>query len=641
VYLRFSRFFVASFLVFPCWYLTAPARAQQPMSGGQGQPGIIGLNSIVRTSNLDIYLKAPDGKPLDGVAVVTLVNLSGEVYRQGTAKAGYARFGGVAATQYKVLVVAPGFEREMLQVDVETVNSATVNIQLRAMSAEDASLSAGVEALPPKAQKELGKVLAAMHANNLAEARSHLEIANRIAPNRAEVNYLFGLYSSQSKDFTTAKSYWTRTLELNPKHFLALLFLGETLLRENNAAEALPYMRRAVEAGPTSWRAHALLADAELRQGSTDDAIQDAERALELGHGQAENVQPFLAGALARRGEKDRAIALLKSYAKDHPADATVTKQLENIQSASAPNAASGSKGINEGLAEAAMVEAASRPEISNWLPPDVDEKVPAVEAGASCKLEDVLRETGKRIEEFVGNVDRFTATEFLTHESINKWGMASSPEQRKFDYLVSVQEVKPGFLNVDEYRSSNHSAVDFPGGIETHGLPALVLIFHPYNAGSFEMSCEGLTRWNGGLAWQVHFRQRSDKPNRVRAYRIGLEGPAYPIALKGRAWIAADSFQITRLETDLIAPVPEIRLIADHTAIEYGPVHFKNRKVDMWLPHTAEVYYDWRGRRTYRRHSFSNYLLFSVDDKQRISAPKAAQESPSDPPSGPGTAQP
>jgi hypothetical protein len=141
-------------------------------------------------------------------------------------------------------------------------------------------------------------------------------------------------------------------------------------------------------------------------------------------------------------------------------------------------------------------------------------------------------------------------------------------------------------------------------------------------------MTCEGLTRWNGGLAWQVHFRQRSDKPNRIRAYKTGINGPSYVIALKGRAWIAADTFQIMRLETDLVAPVRQIRLVADHTAIEYGPVHFKNRKVDMWLPQSAEVYFDWDKRRTHRRHSFNNYVLFAVDDKQLISAPKAAQES-------------
>jgi hypothetical protein len=135
-------------------------------------------------------------------------------------------------------------------------------------------------------------------------------------------------------------------------------------------------------------------------------------------------------------------------------------------------------------------------------------------------------------------------------------------------------------------------------------------------------------------LAWQVHFRQRSDKPNRIRAYKTGINGPSYVIALKGRAWIAADTFQIIRLETDLVAPVRQIRLVADHTAIEYGPVQFKSRKVNMWLPQSAEVYFDWDKRRVHRRHSFNNYVLFAVDDKQRIAPPKAAQESLANPPS-------
>jgi hypothetical protein len=50
---------------------------------------------------------------------------------------------------------------------------------------------------------------------------------------------------------------------------------------------------------------------------------------------------------------------------------------------------------------------------------------------------------------------------------------------------------------------------------------------------------------------------------------------------------------------------------------------------LDMWLPKSAEVYSDWRGRRFHRRHSFSNYLLFSVDDQQHISLPKIAEETP------------
>jgi hypothetical protein len=305
------------------------------------------------------------------------------------------------------------------------------------------------------------------------------------------------------------------------------------------------------------------------------------------------------------------------------------------VSSMPVPSAGNGpaAKGANETVVPDLIPGVTSMPLPSNWLPPDVDERVPPVEPNVACALDDVLQKAGERIREFVTNVDRFTATEWLKHESINRWGLAATPETRKFDYVVSVAEIRPGYLGVEEYRSRHGSGDDFPDGVATNGLPALILIFHPYNTGSFEMTCEGLARWNGALGWQVHFRQRSDRPNRIRSYRIGSNGPSYPVALRGRAWIAADSYQILRLETDLIAPLPEIRLATDRAIIEYGPVHFREGNVDMWLPQSAELYYDWRGRRSHRRHSFSNYLLFSVGDKQRISVPKIEDEPASDQP--------
>lgn len=269
----------------------------------------------------------------------------------------------------------------------------------------------------------------------------------------------------------------------------------------------------------------------------------------------------------------------------------------------------------------------------SNWLPPDVDEHIPPVEPSTACALDDVLQKAGQRIQELVSNVDRFAATESLEHEKINKLGIASAPQTRKFDYLVSIKEIRPGVLSVEEYRSSKSSDVDFPDGIETRGTPAMVLVFHPYHIANFDVICEGLAQRKGTLAWQIHFRQRSDRPDRIRAYRIGSRSPSYPVPLKGRAWIAADSYQILTIETNLIASMPQIRLIEDHTVIEYGPVHFQKGDVDLWLPQSADVYYDFRGRRSHRRHSFSDYLLFSVAEKQRISAPKIKDESSSNQP--------
>jgi tetratricopeptide (TPR) repeat protein len=580
-------------------------------------------SSIMQAADIDIYIKGPNGTSVSGTFVVTLTNLGGRFFNQETGKAGYARFNRVPIDEYVAQVVIPGYliAKKQIEVPDPTIVKVTIEVQPNT-DTEDAASSVGISALAPKVQREVGKALEALRANKPNDARSHLESAKKSAPPSAEIEYLFGVYSSQIKDEFQAQAHWMKTLELDPRHLSALLAVSNDLLHENKSAEAIPYLNRAVEVQPSSWRVHAILAEALVLQGQRDDAIKQAERAIELGHERAASMQLILARALAGRGDKDEAIRVLQDYVKAHPTDTVASKDLERIKNPQ-PGDATTDAAAAAGEMAALSKDASALPMPSNWLPPDVDEKVPPVEAGASCAVDDVVSKAGRQIMELVRDVDRFAATESLTHESINKFGLSSSPEKRKFDYVVSIQEVQHGYLNVEEYRNSGGSPAEFPDGVATNGLPALVLIFHPYNSKNFEMTCEGLARWNGGLAWQIHFKQRADKPNTIKRYRIGVDGPSYPVALKGRAWISADNFQIVRLETDLVSPVPQIRLAADHADIEYGPVKFDKGNVNMWLPQSADVYYDWKGKRIHRRHSFSHYMLFAVDDKQKITVPK------------------
>ncbi|HEX4543406.1 MAG TPA: tetratricopeptide repeat protein, partial [Candidatus Acidoferrum sp.] len=506
--------------------------------------------------NLDINVKGPSGVAIEGMAVVTLIDMHGMPLRQETTKAGLVRFYGVPQTEYTIQVLAPAYERAVKRIDAQNQSSMKVTIELQRVSdVEDAAFAVGVAALAPKVQKEVGKAIEALRSNKPADARGHLEAASRLAPKSAEVQYLYGLYSAKFGDNAQAKSYWSKTLELYPQHFGALVSLGEALLKEGKTSEALQYLERALQAEPTAWRAHAIAAGAYLRQGSAEQSIKEAERALELGHGKAAMMQPVLAAALMKHGERERATAVLQNYLQEHPGDADAKKQLVFLQTPPAQDVAnSGDTGNAESFLPAAG-EGIADVLPSSWLPPDIDEKASSVEPGTACALDEVMKNAGARIEEFLKNVDRFAATESVKHESINKWGIASDPITRKFDYLVAVQEVKSGLFNVEEYRSSVNFPSEFPDGIETNGLPAMVLIFHPHNAGSFDFTCEGLARWNGGLAWQMHFRQRADRPNTMRKYRLGAQGLSYPVALKGRAWIAADSYQIVRMETQEIAP--------------------------------------------------------------------------------------
>jgi tetratricopeptide (TPR) repeat protein len=463
--------------------------------------------------------------------------------------------------------------------------------------------SSNSSALAPKLQKELGRALEELRAGATAEAQKRAREVFKAAPDDLNVNFILGICAAQRNELTEAKDDWEKVLRISPEHFGALLSVGNALLHENRPAEATQYLSRAVQVQPSAWRAHALLADALLRQGSFEESINHSELALELSHGHAGAVPLLLAHALLARGDTERASAVQAAYLRD------------NTDPPAKPNGAQ--------PAETAFDFISLVP--SSWLPADLDEAVPPVDPGTSCNLPEVLQKAGQRIKELVTNVDKFTATETVTHESFNKWGFASPAKKFKFNYVVSMGELRPGLLNVEEYRDGDSSLGDFPDGIATRGLPALVLIFHPYYADSFEMACEGLGHRNHEPAWQIYFRQRLDRPNMIRVHKLGRTGNSYSSPLKGRAWISAASFQVLRMETALIAPVPEIRLVADRSTIEYGPVHFQSQGLDMWLPQSAEIYYDWIGRRSHRLHRFENYLLFSVDDKQQISAPKNA----------------
>jgi tetratricopeptide (TPR) repeat protein len=613
-------------------FLNTNANAGVPQ-GNPTQPLLSpGAGDLVYGSaDAEIYVKGPNGAPVDRPAVVTLFRVGGQVYAQQESKGGLAKFDRLPYSEFTVQVVAPGYQSISKTFEVTRSGAVTVTLNLQPLEAEDAASSVRFYSLSPKVQKDVGKALLALHANKPDDALRPLEAAQKNAPKNAEIEYLFGLYSSQLKNETQAQAHWKRALELNPKHLGALLSLSNDLLQAGKPDEATPYLNRAVEAEPSSWRAHALLGEALAVEKKNDDAIKEAQRALELGHERAASAQLILARAEAQRGDRDQAITTLESYLKVHPTDAETTKTLEALRAPAIGGATAELPADELGIAGA---DAAAIP-IANWRPPDVDEHIPSVETAASCSVDDVVQKAGKRLLELMSDVDRFSATESLTHESINKWGIPTDLEKRKFDYVVSIQLLQGRYLDVEEYRNgAGRSSGDFPGGVATNGLPALVLIFHPLNIPNFDMTCEGLSRRSAGQAWQVHFKQRADRPNTVRRYRMGVDGPSFPVALKGRAWISADTYQIVRLETDLVEPVPQIRLFADHTEIEYGPVKFKHGDVHMWLPQSAEVFYDWKGQRIHRRHSFSNYLLFGVDERQKISAPKmdAAEAGPANP---------
>jgi len=613
--------------------------AQQGPGGLGGFSGVENLN----TTSISVQVRGADGAKLSSMAIVNLSNAMGQMIRSQTTFGSQTVFQ-IGAGAYVIEVEAFGYEKVRVQAEVSSARpQQVVVVKLTPDTSSGLNYVAPVGVtLSPKAQKELAKGVENFQTNKFDDAIKYLETAHQLAPTHPDIVYLLGETYEKKGDVPAARKYWDQAIQLSPGHVSSLLACGESYLRQNDAAGARKYLDKAVEVAPNSWRAHSLLANALLRQNSYADAVTHAQRAVELDKGQANSSLLILGQALAAEGQNEQAIAALKDYLAGKPTEAQtqavgrLITRLKNAPAAPAGATVGVVTTSYEGISVASDVPNASLSAAAlHWLPANVDDAVPPVEPGVACSLEDVLKNVTARVEELPAVVDRYTATEVLHHEDVSTSGYADRVADLSFNYVASVREIKNKYgesIDVQEYRNGSTGTEMFPNQMASVGLPSIVLIFHPMLATDFEMKCEGLSRAHGNFAWQVYFRQREDKESRIRRYRMG--GHVFPIALKGRAWIDANTFQVVHLETDLREAHPELRLNAEHLVMEYGPVNFKSRKEELWLPTSADYYAILRGHRFHRRHGFTDYVLFSIDDKQKIGEPpkeKTTAENSSD----------
>jgi hypothetical protein len=254
------------------------------------------------------------------------------------------------------------------------------------------------------------------------------------------------------------------------------------------------------------------------------------------------------------------------------------------------------------------------------WKPPSAFQAVPGISAAPKCDLGAVLAKAGERSTELLDRLQNFDAHERVQFERTDAHGNSLLYLRGRFDYQVDFGEPTSVF-QVHETREPIGRGNDsgLAGEID-RGLAALVLVFHPTLQPDFEMHCDGFVRRRGRGAFVVSFAQIAGKPPRAITLIAGAQ--RYPIRVRGRAWIAADTGDVIHLETYLMEPVPELGLRSDATSIEYAPVKFQTKAVELWLPQSATVWANYGKRRTIIEHTFSNFQLFWVDTRQVVAEP-------------------
>jgi tetratricopeptide (TPR) repeat protein len=565
-------------------------------------------------------------KRLDRQSLVKLSNQTLQMVSwQTTNEVSETGFGDLPFGHYELEVSAVGYLSVHREFQAITAN---VPIKMEIVLERDpaaVNLEIADAALPPKARKATKHGVSALKSGNLNEASKRLNEAYKLAPSNSDLNFLLGYLYYQKKDLGRASEFLNTSTSLSPGNAQALTLAGRVSLEQDDYSRAVSSLEKAVVANSDYWVAHDLLATSYLKQQQYDKARDQAQIALAKAQGNAPASQLVLGQALVNLGQKQEGIKALQDFVSSSPKNPLVPQvkaMIARIDSTSEP---ANDSATNPTLAAATSIDpmiAAAEPTFSvrPWQPPSIDENKPSVASGVACPLEGVMQMTSSRVQEFVTDISRIAAIEHLLHEQLDEIGDPITKETRTFNYVASISEPSPGFVAVDEYRQDNLGTADFPDHIASSGFATLALVFHPSLRDNFEMTCEGLGEWHGQPTWLVHFRQRDDRPARIHDYKVGNE--VHSLKLKGRAWITADKFQIVRIESELVTAVPQIHLAGEHQVVEYGPVPFTNKNVELWLPKSAEIYLDFRRHRYYRKHSFDHYMLFSVDAQEHRKEP-------------------
>jgi tetratricopeptide (TPR) repeat protein len=548
-----------------------------------------------------------------------------------TQDSSIADFPDVSPADYQIEVTSIGFDPTTQLLHVANLGKEfSVFVYLRSQSEQKFTASTKLAApLSPKLQHEIHRGLEYMQKQHYEKARAQFELAARSAPQNPDVRYLQGTAELALHQKDAARKNFELALSLEPAHQRALLALAELQLESHETSAAIDTLEDAYQANGAGWRTEYLLATAYAQANRLPEAEIHASHAVEFAGRSAGSAMMLLADVQYREGKKEDAQKTWQRVASQFPK--TDVARAANAKlarmAAESGEADSSSAGILP-LASLPGLPQSSPAELP-WAPPDIDSEEYPTAKDITCSVEEVLDLAQSRLNSQLHNFEKFTATEHVVHQLIGSSGMPEPSKEKEFSYIVFVYPFAGNSLYLEESRDGGSSYSNFPTSMITTGINSLgVALLQPVNRDSFNYTCEGLTSVRGQAAWQVRFEEKKNTNGAIRRWRDNYK--SYIVRVKGRVWLASTSYDMLRIETDLLEPVESLGLTRDHLQVNYGPVSFQDGKEWLWLPWSAEMYMEYRHKRYHHRHFLTDYMLFGVDTSNKIGKPK---EPPPPPP--------
>ena len=123
-----------------------------------------------------------------------------------------------------------------------------------------------------------------------------------------------------------------------------------------------------------------------------------------------------------------------------------------------------------------------------------------------------------------------------------------------------------------------------------------------------------GLLRATLGAALIASSAIAAQQPSRVTVPgELKIEGQTYPLLYQGVVWVDQSTYRIVKLRTDLLAPIPNIKLDAVTTTTSFSDTNVPGLNITLVMPRQVEITWNKDGRRTGEMHRYNDFRLFKA----------------------------
>ena len=196
---------------------------------------------------------------------------------------------------------------------------------------------------------------------------------------------------------------------------------------------------------------------------------------------------------------------------------------------------------------------------------------------------------------------------------------LASSKNRVTFTYRIrSDPDPTYGTLLNESRVNAQNESVEIsdsrPGHPRSVGFGSAWLMFTPNEQQHSRFRYLGQEKIGNRDTYVLAFAQLPDRV--TLPSQVLMQNLSCPYFMQGVIWIDQSLFQIVGLQTDLLYPIPGLRLKRLRSELHFSEIHIPERNLTLWMPSDVEISWETKDTASAELHRYSNYRIFGATSR-------------------------